>query len=232
MDLQPLPRPEHPDPYAVTGRRFVYDSPWIRVREDRFRHRRGAEGRYAVCGFRRTACGVLALDDRDQVVLVGQWRYPLEAYSWEIPEGGGDVSESPFEAMRRELAEEAGLAAQVWEPLTFFHPSNSSTDEEAFLFLATDLSPAEGHHAEDDEELLLHREPFGDCLRRILSGEITDGLTVVALLALQARRSGISATLDPALAERFFQRPQEHPSAGRGRWEALEEALGEAQGEP
>lgn len=222
MDLKPLPRPEHPDPYTVTGRRFIYDSPWIRIREDLFRHRRGAEGRYAVCGFHRTACGVLALDDQDRVVLVGQWRYPLEAYSWEIPEGGGDVSESPFEAMRRELAEEAGLAAQVWEPLAFFHTSNSSTEEEAFLFLATGLSPAEGHHPEDDEELMLHREPFQDCLRRVLAGEITDSLTVVAMLALQGRRSGVAAALDPALAERFFQRPKDHPSAGRARWRKLD----------
>jgi len=221
MDLKPLPRPEHPDPYTVLDRRFVYDSPWIRVREDRFRHRKGAEGRYAVCGFRRTACGVVALDDQDRVVLVGQWRYPLEAYSWEIPEGGGDASESPFEAMRRELAEEAGLMARVWEPLCFFHPSNSSTEEEAFLFLATGLTPTDSHHAEDDEELLQHREPFQDCLRRILGGEITDGLTVVALLALQARRSGVAAELDAALAERFFQRPQDHPSAGRARWASL-----------
>lgn len=222
MNLSPLPRPEQPDPYTVLERRFIYDSPWIRLREDRFRHRRGAEGRYAVCGFRRTACGVLALDDQDRVVLVGQWRYPLEAYSWEIPEGGGDAGESPFEAMRRELAEEAGLGARVWEPLAFFHPSNSSTEEEAFLFLATDLSPVEGHQAEDDEELLLHHEPFTDCLRRVLAGEITDSLTAMALLALQARRSGVPAELAPALAERFFQRPDAHPSPGRARWAALD----------
>ena len=222
MDLKPLPRPDHPDPYTVLDRRFVYDSPWIRVREDRFRHRKGAEGRYAVCGFRRTACGVLALDEDDQVVLVGQWRYPLETYSWEIPEGGGDVSESPFEAMRRELAEEAGLGAQVWEPLCFFHPSNSSTEEEAFLFLATDLSPVQDHCPEDDEELMLHREPFPDCLRRVVSGEITDSLTVMALLALQAKRSGVQGELDAALAERFFQRPEDHPSAGRARWMTLD----------
>jgi 8-oxo-dGTP pyrophosphatase MutT (NUDIX family) len=221
MDLVPLPQPEHPDPYTVLDRRPVYDSPWIRVREDRFRHRKGAEGRYAVCGFHRTACGVLALDDEDRVVLVGQWRYPLEAYSWELPEGGGDASESPFEAMRRELAEEAGLAARIWEPLAFFHTSNSSTEEEAFLFLATDLSSVEGHHAEDDEELMLHREPFADCLRRVLSGEITDSLTVVALLTLQARRSGAPSALGVPLAERFFQRPQDHPAPGRARWESL-----------
>ena len=222
MDLKPLPHPEHPDPYTVLDRRFLYDSPWIRIREDRFQHRRGAEGRYAVCGFVRTACGVLALDEQDRVVLVGQWRYPLEAYSWELPEGGGDVSESPFEAITRELAEEAGLTAQVWEPLAFFHPSNSSTEEEAFLFLATGLHPSEGHQAEDDEELLVHREPFQDCLRRVLSGELTDSLTVMALLALQARRSGVDAPLDPALAQRFFQRTGDHPSRGRARWAALD----------
>lgn len=221
MDLTPLPRPEHPNPYTTTERRPIYDSPWIRVREDRFRHRRGAEGRYAVCGFHRTACGVLALDEGDRVVLVGQWRYPLELYSWEIPEGGGELHESPFEAVRRELAEEAGLQARVWEPLCFFHPSNSSTEEESFLFLATGLSPVEGHHPEDDEELLLHREPFGQCLWRVLSGEISDSLTAMALLALQARRSGVTPALDPALAERFFQRPDEHPSAGRSRWQNL-----------
>ena len=222
MKLKPLPQPTHPDPYTVLDRRFVYDSPWIRVREDRYRHRQGAEGRYAVCGFQRTACGVLALDAEDRVVLVGQWRYPLEAYSWELPEGGGDASESPFEAIRRELAEEAGLAAQTWEPLCYFHPSNSSTDEEAFLFLAMDLTPTDDHRPEDDEELLLHREPFRDCLRRVLSGEIRDGLTVVALLALQARRSGVAAELDAARMERFFQRPEGHPSAGRARWAALD----------
>jgi len=222
MDLKPLPRPEHPDPYTVLDRRFIYESPWIRLREDRFRHRKGAEGRYVVCGFQRTACGVLALDDQDRVVLVGQWRYPLEVYSWEIPEGGGDVSESPFEAMRRELAEEAALRAQVWEPLCFFHPSNSSTEEEAFLFLATGLSPVEGHRPEDDEELLLHREPFQDCLRRVTRGEITDSLTVMALLGLHARRSGVQGGLPAELVERFFQRPADHPSAGRARWKGLD----------
>lgn len=222
MALPPLPVPEHPDPFEVLGRRAVYDSPWIRVREDRVRHRRGAEGAYAVCGFHRTACGVLALDEEDRVLLVGQWRYPLERYSWEIPEGGGDPAESPFEAIRRELREEAQVEAGVWEPLAFFHTSNSSTDEEAFLFLARDLRHADGE-AEDDEELALLREPFASCVRRVLRGEITDGLTVVALLALQARRAGAEQPMDPALAERFFQRPAEHPSPGRARWADVDE---------
>lgn len=220
MALTPLPIPANPDPYQVHSREAFYDCPWIRIRKDAFTHRAGAEGTYTVVGFHRTACGVLALDDEDRVILVGQWRYPLERYSWEIPEGGGDPSESPFDAMRRELAEEAGLQARTWEPLLYFNPSNSTTDEETFLFLARDLWPAEGH-TEDDEELILHREPFPDCLRRALSGEITDSLTVTALLTLQARRSGITDPMDAALAERFFQKPAEHPSEGRARWSAL-----------
>jgi 8-oxo-dGTP pyrophosphatase MutT (NUDIX family) len=220
--LAPLPQPEHPDPYTVTSRQPLYDSPWIRLREDRYIHRRGAVGRYAVCGFLRAACGVLVLDEEDRAVLVGQWRYPLEQYSWELPEGGGEVNESPYECIRRELKEEAGLEAKVWEPLAFCHNSNSSTDEETFLFLATGLEALPGGHApEEDEEILLHREPFGQCLSRVLSGEITDALTVVAILALHARRTGVASPLDPTLAERFFQRPAEHPSAGRARWDKL-----------
>ena len=222
MDLKPLPQPEHPNPYTILDRRLVYDSPWIRIREDRYQHRKGAAGPYAVCGFRRTACGVLALDEQDRVVLVGQWRYPLETYSWELPEGGGDESESPFEAIRRELAEETGLCAARWQPLGFFHPSNSSTDEETFLFLASGLTACDGHQPEDSEELMQRREPFADCLQRVLSGEFTDSLTVMALLALHARRSGVSGELDPALTERFFQRPGEHPSSGRARWKDLD----------
>ena len=202
----------------------MYDSPWVRLREDRFQHRRGRQGLYTVCGFQHSACGVLALDADDRVVLVGQWRYPLEQYSWEIPEGGGEAHESPFETIRRELAEETNLEAGSWEPLAFFHPSNSSTDEEGFLFLATDLRDSNGHHqAEDDEELALRREPFQQCLQRVLTGEISDGLTAMALLSLQARRSGVEAVLDPRLTERFFQAPGEHPSTGRARWNRLSE---------
>jgi 8-oxo-dGTP pyrophosphatase MutT (NUDIX family) len=221
--LDPLPLPVHPNPYTVESRELIYDCPWIRVREDHFTHRRGGEGLYAVCGFKRTACGVIALDEQDRVVLVGQWRYPLETYSWEIPEGGGEEHESPFECIRRELEEEAGLEARLWEPLAFCHNSNSSTDEETFLFLATDLqNHPNGHDPEDVEELMIHREPFEKCLSRVLAGEITDALTVVAILALHARRTGKAAPIPGPVAERFFQRPAEHPSHGRARWGNLE----------
>lgn len=218
----PLPIPEDPNPYTCTERRYLYDSPWIRLRQDRFRHRRGTEGIYPVCGFRRTACGVVALDDEDRVILVGQWRYPLEAYSWEIVEGGGLPDESPFTCIRRELAEETGLQAQFWEPLLYANLSNASTDEEAFLFLARDLFPdPDGHQPDPEEELRVHRIPFPEALERVFSGELRDSLTVLGLLALQAQRSGIHVPLAPDLQERFFQCPAQHPSPGRARWDNL-----------
>jgi 8-oxo-dGTP pyrophosphatase MutT (NUDIX family) len=223
MDRKPLPLPQDPNPYRVRSRELLHENPWIRFRMDRIEHRCGGRRDYSVVGFQRTACGVLALDEQDRVVLVGQWRYPLEVYTWEIVEGGGELDESPLEAIRRELAEEAGLEADHWEPLAFFHTSNSCTDEEAFLFLARDLHPAGGGLGpEDTEELACLREPFDACIQRALAGEITDGLTVVALLALQARRSGVAEALDPQVMERFFQRPDRHPSPGRARWGKLD----------
>lgn len=223
MPRRPLPLPEAPNPYRTLERTPLFDSPWIRLRRDRFRHRNGVEGIYPVCGFRRTACGVVALDDQDRVVLVGQWRYPLEEYSWEIVEGGGQADESPFDCIRRELAEEAGLQAAVWEPLLYANLSNASSDEDAFLFVAGDLSAdPHGHQPDAEEELRVHREPFAEALARVLSGELRDSLTVLGLLALQARRSGLAEPLDPALQERFFLRPDQHPSAGRARWDNLE----------
>lgn len=223
--MRPLPVPEKPNPYQILERRMLFDSPWIRLREDRFHHRKGVEGRYAVCGFQRTACGVLALDEQDHVILVGQWRYPLEQYSWEIIEGGGEVDESPFACIQRELAEEAHLKAAHWEPLLYTHLSNSSTDEECFLFLAKDLSDCFEGECDAEEELIIHREPFEDCLKRVQMGEITDGLSVIALLALQAKRNGFNQPMKPDLCERFFQSPAQHPSPGRLRWNHLDQNL-------
>jgi 8-oxo-dGTP pyrophosphatase MutT (NUDIX family) len=221
--MQRLPVPCSPDPYRVTSSRLVFDGPWIRLREDVFTHRSGVEGRYPVCGFRRTACAALAIDKDDRVALVGQWRHPLQAYSWEIIEGGGLERETPFDAIRRELAEEAGLEAALWEPLLYANPSNSSTDEEAFAFVAKNLClAAEGQHPDDEEELELLFEPFQSCIRRVFTGEIADGLTVMALLAEHARRQGIDAPMDPGVQERFFVAPADNPSEGGKHWSKTE----------
>jgi len=220
--MENLPIPNNPDPYNVTSSKLYFDNPWIRLREDIFTHRDGTKGRYSVCGFRRTACAVLALDENDNVVLVGQWRHPLKCYSWEIIEGGGMENETPFNTIKRELAEETGLQAALWEPLLYCNLSNSSTDEEAFIFVAKDLSPAAGgSHPDDGEELACIREPFQNCLQRVFKGEIADGLTVIALFAEQARRGGTKSFMEQNLLERFFQSPADHPSKGRAEWDKL-----------
>jgi 8-oxo-dGTP pyrophosphatase MutT (NUDIX family) len=201
--LTPLPIPENPNPYQTIKTSEIYASPWITVREDAFRHRQGAQGIYSVVSIKHQACGVVAIDDDDRLVLVGQWRYPLEEYSWEIPEGGGGLDESPIECMKRELAEECQLEARCWNPLGYYRPSNSKTDEEAFLFLAEGLSPCSGE-AESDEELMVRREPFSECLERISSGELTDGLTVTGIFMAHAYRKGLLPILSDELQQRFF----------------------------
>jgi 8-oxo-dGTP pyrophosphatase MutT (NUDIX family) len=217
--MEKLPTPFDADPYRVTSSELLYDSPWIRLREDSFEHANGVSGKYTVCGFRNTACGVLALDENDMAVLVGQWRHPLKQYSWEIVEGGGSEDETPFETIKREMAEEAGLQADYWEPLIYSNLSNSSTDEEAFLFIAKGLSPApSGYHQDAQEQLTVTREPFQNCVKRALMGEITDGLSVIALLAEYSKRNGEARLISQDIQERFFQTPAKFPSKGREQW--------------
>lgn len=201
--LYKLPVPPKPNPFDVVSSRSVYESPWIKVRHDEFIHRQGGHGAYSVVSIQHTACGVVAIDDEGHVILVGQWRYPLGQYSWEIPEGGGEKDETPLECIQRELAEECNLKASIWEPLSFFHPSNSKTDEVAFIFLASGLSICAGH-PDHDEELQVRREPFRECLERIRSGEITDGLTVTGLLAYQDRLQHPSLQLSEDLKKKFY----------------------------
>lgn len=203
--LTRLPVPENPNPYHIIKTSEIYSSPWITVREDAFHHRQGAQGIYSVVSIKHQACGVVAIDDKDRLVLVGQWRYPLREYSWEIPEGGGDPNESPLECMKRELAEECQLSARNWNPLGYYRPSNSKTDEEAFIFLAEDLSPCCGK-SENDEELMVRREPFNECLERISSGELTDGLTVTGIYIAHAYRKGLLPPLSNEMQQRFFKK--------------------------
>lgn len=135
------------------------------------------------------ATGVVALTAADEVVLVGQWRYPLATYSWEIVEGAADAGESGLDAVRRELREEAGYEAERWELLVDgLALSNSVMDERAELYVAEGLSevPVE---RDATEVLEVRHVPFADALAMVDRGDITDAMTVVALLMLDRRRS-------------------------------------------
>jgi 8-oxo-dGTP pyrophosphatase MutT (NUDIX family) len=176
--------PHEPDPRANPwtrlSRSVIYENPWIRVYEDQVLRPDGKPGIYGVVHFHNRAIGVLPVDEAGRVLLVGQYRYPLDVYSWEIPEGGGAADEDPLEAARRELAEETGYSAGRWQEILRAHLSNSVTDEAAVAYLATELRPGVAR-PEGTEQLRLRWVPFAEALRMATTGEITDALSVLAI---------------------------------------------------
>lgn len=173
-------------PWQVSEERLVFDNPWISVIDHAVTHPDGSPGRYGVVRFKNRAIGVLPIDDHGNVWLVGQHRFPLDAYSWELPEGGGKLADEPLAAAKRELVEETGLTAAHWLPLASFDISNSVTDETAVCFIAWGL--AAGKSApEPSEALEVRRAPFAEVFERVLKGEIRDSLTVIMMLSAHAK---------------------------------------------
>jgi len=176
---------QQPNPWQTVDSRVVYENPWISVRHENVVRPDGEEGVYGVVSMKGRAVGVVPLHADGTVTLVGQWRYTMESYSWEIPEGGCPPDELPAEAARRELREETGLVAASIEPLGGeVHLSNSVTDERGFLFVATDLSQGEAA-PEGTERIETRRLPLSQAVDMAVCGEINDGLSVLALLLLE-----------------------------------------------
>ena len=183
MSQKPAWLIEHGKPWTKGEARTIYENPWIAVTEQTAVAPTGAPALYGLVGFKNLALANLPIDADGAVVLVGQHRFPFGEYSWEIPEGGGPKGEDPLEGAKRELAEEAGLAAAEWSEILRVQLSNSVTDELAVGYLATGLTPlAEPAHADDTEDFALVRAPFREVLDAALAGYIRDALTVAMLL--------------------------------------------------
>lgn len=172
--------PSLQNPWRTRGSREIYVNPWIRVREDHVIRADGQDGIYGVVEFQNYALGIVPVFDNGDTLLVGQWRYPLGLYSWEIPEGGGSLSVPLLHSAQRELAEETGLTASLWTDLGPFHLSNSVTNETGQVFLAQDLTAGDAQ-PEGDEVLAVLRLPLTEAYQMALDGRITDGVSIIGL---------------------------------------------------
>jgi len=168
------------NPWKILDKHTVYDNPWIRLTEFKVINPSGGNGIYGKVHFKNIAVGVIPLDKDWNSWLVGQFRFPLNEYSWEIPEGGGRMDEEPLEAAKRELLEEIGLVAKEWTQILTLHLSNSVSDESAIIFLARDLEQQTAS-PEETELLKVKKIPFAELVRMQESGEITDAMSVAAI---------------------------------------------------
>ena len=171
-------------PWKRRASAYRYENPWIRVRHDEVVTPSGSEGVYGVVQFKNLAIGVIPLADDGTTWLVGQYRYPHGAYSWEIPEGGGPVGTDPQVSARRELAEEVGLEAARLDLVLEMDLSNSVTDERSLIYVARGLTPCP-QSPDDTEELALRRVHFDELYRDVVEGHHRDSLTVAGVLKLK-----------------------------------------------
>jgi 8-oxo-dGTP pyrophosphatase MutT (NUDIX family) len=175
------------NPWTTLTNQVVYDNPWIQVTHRDVLNPSGGKGIYGVVHFKNTAIGIVPLDTEGNTWLVGQYRYTLDRYSWEIPEGGGPVGTDPLRSAQRELLEETGIRADRWTLLLETHLSNSVTDEYGVAYLAEDLHFGEAE-PEETEQLQLRKLPFSEAVQMVLRGDITDALSIMAILSVAARR--------------------------------------------
>lgn len=175
---------EDVNPWKILSSEEKYDNAWINVVEHKVINPGGGLGIYGTIHFKTRAIGIIVLDDELNTWLVGQYRFPLRRYSWEIPEGGGAPDTDPLESAKRELKEETGITAERWTKIQTMHLSNSASDELAIIYFARNLR--QGKPSPDEtEELRLRKVPFEEACQMVLSGEITDSLSVAAILKIR-----------------------------------------------
>ncbi len=175
------------NPWTIISSEEKYDNPWINLTEYQVINPNGGKGIYGKVHFKNLAIGIIPINNDGEIILIGQYRFPLDVYSWEIPEGGGKLGVDPLDSAKRELLEETGLKANKWTKLMEMHLSNSVSDELAIIYIAEDLEQFEAE-PEETEQLELKKIHFDDALKMVMNGEITDAMTVAALLKFQLLR--------------------------------------------
>jgi 8-oxo-dGTP pyrophosphatase MutT (NUDIX family) len=169
------------NPWKTLHSRIAYSNEWVRLREDQVLRPDGKPGVYGVVEI-RPSVGVLALNDREEVGLVGQWRYPLGRYGWEIVRGGSAEGEQDMLAVaRRELREETGYDAAHWATIGAVDVNNGITTDVQHLFVARELAFC-GVHLDPVEEIETRWLPLDQVVRMALDGSITEVCSVAAIL--------------------------------------------------
>lgn len=175
---------EDSNPWKILSEQEIYTNPWINVTEYKVLNPSGGNGIYGKVHFKNHAIGIIALDKNQNIWLVGQYRFALGQYSWEIPEGGGPLGTSTLEAAKRELREETGLTATSWQEIQKIHLSNSVSDELGIIYLAQDLQNGEAE-PEETEELQLKCIPLAEAYQMVLDNKITDSMSIAAILKVK-----------------------------------------------
>jgi 8-oxo-dGTP pyrophosphatase MutT (NUDIX family) len=175
---------ENHNPFKTLSKKVAYDNKWITVTHDDIITPAGTAGIYGKVHFKNYAIGIIPIDAEGNTYLVGQYRYVLNEYSWEIPEGGGLLENDILEAAKRELQEEVGLCAEKWTQIATLNTSNSVTDEIGLVFIAQELSATEAA-PDDTEQLQIKKLPLSEAFEMARDGRIKDALSLVALLKLQ-----------------------------------------------
>ncbi len=179
-----MPNEHEANPWLTHSIDVVYNNPWIQVSHRIVTNPNGGKGIYGVVHFKNLAIGIVPIDEEGNTWLVGQYRYTIQEYSWEIPEGGCPVGTDTLESAKRELKEETGIEAREWEELVSFHTSNSVTDEAGIAYLARGLTFGESE-PDETEKLQVKKLPVAEAIMMMERGEITDSLTIMALQKVQ-----------------------------------------------
>ncbi len=177
------------NPWTCKSSKKVYENPWITVIEDKVVRPNKTEGIYGKVHFKNKAVGIIPLDEELNTWLVGQYRYTLNEYSWEIPMGGVPLNEGTLAGAKRELREETGLVAKSWTNILTIHTSNSVTNEFGYVYLARELAHGEMDW-DDTEELQIKKLPLAEALALVMDNKITDSLSIAGILKV-ARMLGI-----------------------------------------